>query len=522
MLSMWLSRFVHVVSLFATVIASTHGIERQSLPPIIYIPGFEGSLLASSSVDRYPSSITRIVITVRNLLVRLGIPVLPGQRRLVHGNPEPIFLAPTSAAAFPTLIARLSEVYKPNTGTHAPPRDLSHQILAPYPDSLAAVDYPVAACAPPPYSRIAHCVPIPAPGPFAALTAVLTSRYNYTAGETLLAAPYDWRLPPHAILDARTSPWPNLLRGLIDDANGASILVAHGYGCVLASRFLASSPPAWSAIFVSHLYCLSPTNGGGAAASVAMQLISGHVPPVTPPRTLHSTDAIPSPRKRLDFRHIEFTLGLRRARNDAPLPSVAGPWDDVARCKSSRHLATAMPGAAQLARTYGSLVSMLHVPVRDKDSLRIQSGNNSLVRISDVSYGVGVKWQRRLALDGLNDIIFAARIDKLLVREVIIATEVQANVLTTCVYGSGIDTPETLLYAGGTAGKKTSPPSVTWSSGDGVVAAKNAASYCNHLSRAQKDKAVTIRDLPGTTHFDLDALAVPLYNDLDQLSFRIV
>jgi Lecithin:cholesterol acyltransferase len=327
-----------LVAVLASVALATSSDGLAAAPPIVYIPGFEGTLLAEHVTPL--ASIARAGLLIRSALTLLGVspapPYTPAQRFAARNA---AFLAPTNPTSFPALALRLSQEYRPDTHSYRPPRGVLRSQLSPHPDALAASDYPVAGCAPTPSSRIAHCLPVPVPGPFAALTDILTARYNYTPGVTLHAAPYDWRLPPSAILDPRSSSWRQTLTGLLDQLTAAhptpAIVIAHGYGCVLAARFLESAPPAWRATSVSRLFCLAPTHDGGAAASAALRLISGHMPPATPPRTLRSADGIPNPRERLDFRQVEFALGLRRGRRAPPLPDVAGPWDEVA-CPAPR------------------------------------------------------------------------------------------------------------------------------------------------------------------------------------------
>jgi hypothetical protein len=378
--------------------------------------------------------------------------------------------------------------------------------------SVAAADYARAECAPPPVSRIAHCVPVPAPGPLTALAHALAAEYGYVVGDSIAAVPYDHRPPPHRLAHPQAA-FARALRRVIAELAPAdavpTLIVAHGYGCIVASLFLAAAEPAWRERHVGRLWCIAAPLRGSTAA--AMQFISGHVvrvPGHGPAGGLASWANARVP-GRIDARAMEFTLGLQaRPRRRSLLPRVAGVWDLIGGGTRLHR-----PGpAVEALRGLGSLAALL--------PSGCAAGNESLrfpVSHGGARHPFGRDGMRAMADAMLGSPAAGERVYAAMSWADDGGAPPAPHVPVTCVYGSGIDTPGTLSYASGRpAGDE--PPAIDWVSGDGSVAV-HSASFCSAWEPLQA-QAVEVHDVPLTRHDDLQALTATLRSHLDSCGLR--
>lgn len=112
----------------------------------------------------------------------------------------------------------------------------------------------------------------------------------------------------------------------MESSASPALLVAHGYGCPLVSAFLSERPASWRAAHVRRLVCAAAPLRGSFSARAALRDGEGLLTAGGAHR--YAGAAVNARQKgRLDFRGMEFELGLRRKRRD-PLPDVPGPWDE--------------------------------------------------------------------------------------------------------------------------------------------------------------------------------------------------
>jgi hypothetical protein len=144
------------------------------------------------------------------------------------------------------------------------------------------------------------------------------------------------------------------------------------------------------------------------------------------------------------------------------------------------------------------------------------------VTIGGVSHAPNVEAMRRMASDSLQDDVLASHIHGVLARE----QEEEADrcpprVLVTCVYGSGVDTPGTVLYRQTSNVLDIPVPAIDWVDGDGVVVASIAARRCTCWNSTQAE-AVHVHGVPATNHYDIVALSAPLLDFLNGFSWQSV
>jgi pimeloyl-ACP methyl ester carboxylesterase len=431
---------------------------EPQLPPIVIVPGFEGSLLATPSAN--------------------------------------LFLSPLSAASWNRIAEVLPLTYSESSGAYKSASTGTHDArvtLAGERYDLPAADYPAATCAPEPFSRVGHCLPLPATGPVANLTALLAAKYSYQHGRTMFGAPYDWRLPPEHLVRGR---WGSDMTALLSSLNRNTLVVAHGYGCTIAAAYLSERAASWRRAHVARLYCLAAPLDG--TVSAALRMISGHLPPYEARRTWSSASNADSA-SRLDFRSVEFELGLRRARRRA-LPFVPGIWDP-----GHNQLP---PGAAALFRGFGSLMAML--PRKSNNS------NMAVVRVGETEYRATSHDMVLLAETALSDPVLARHISFVQGRRTVVdGYELAPGVPVTCVIGTGTETPGLLSYRGTGMAEQLELHEIEMTDGDGVVETRSAMA-CARWKTGQME-GVDVDNVPKAGHFDLVALARSLFVHLDTL-----
>lgn len=285
---------------------------RGELPPLVVVPGFQGTLL----------------------------------QRCDRGGCLPLFLAPLTDSGWRAVYAALCEYgasVRAATGA-------------------AALEYPVATCAPSPMSHVGHCLPLPGAGALQELLGVLTGSFGYVDGVSLHAAGYDWRLDP---AEVSASAWGPAFARAVERNARASVIVAHGYGCIVVAHYLARMPSDWKRAHIAHLWCLAAPLFGAASARNATVAGTG-ILTVGNAHTIWRATSNLHP-SRLDFRMMEFELGLRKTRRVA-LPPTAGPWDVSAAppatpAKDRIALALSLPSVRAMLPRADLAAPAPHVPV---------------------------------------------------------------------------------------------------------------------------------------------------------------
>lgn len=459
-------------------------------PPIVLVPGFEGSLFQHSRKSR-----TR------------------------EFGSSTIFLAPVTDESASVICKQLALDYQVKADRYRSHFDLK---VIGNEGGVSTTEYPQATCAP--SSCIAHCVPVPAVGPINRLAQKLSADYGYVNDVSLFGAPYDWRLPPHQLRGqpdrAADSSWTHTLERLISGAvfstaeKVPALIFAHGYGCVLVSQFLATTSDEWRQSHVSRLWCVSAPLGGTAVA--AMELLSGfswH----NSPRTLQSF-ANARVEGRLDFRSMEFELGLRRTRRQ-PLPHVAGVWDDQLDSTGAWRLVGPTTECSSVKRGFGSLIAMLPNKFRQLSSADQFKISTSGGQAFDANDGA----MERVAAEILRDPTLAKHMDAVFRNRLKANTsKVQSTtkdapaaprVQVHCVFGSNVSTPGALQFG---CTDLRCPPSIHMVSGDGLVEDLNA-DICEKWADMQEQQVVVERKA-NVQHFDLLSLSSSLFAYLDALN----
>jgi pimeloyl-ACP methyl ester carboxylesterase len=425
-------------------------------PPIVIVPGFEGSLLAT------PES--------------------------------KLFLSPLSKSSWTNLADILRLTYLEEYGSYESAAGTSRHLqvtLAGGPYDLAITDYPAATCAPGPLSRLAHCLPLPASGPISILGTHLSKIYGYQPGRDIFGAPYDWRLPPSHLTGGR---WGKDLVRLVSSLND-TLVVAHGYGCIIASRIISMQPESWRREHISRLYCLAGTLDG--TVSSMLRLISGQLSPAETARMWSSASDV-NFGSRLDFREVEFELGLRRSHRRS-LPVVAGLWD-TSRSEEAK-------GCVALYRSFGSLIAMVPRYTSNTSSA-------SFVRFGGRVFEGTQEGTHLMVMTCLSDSRFADHFSGLWTREAEAEGARRApGVPVTCVFGTGLDTPGKLIYSDVGETGRPELMDVEMRDGDGLVESRSAL-VCQHWKAGQSDH-VQIVEVPNAGHFDLAGLSRSLFSDLN-------
>ncbi|OEL36560.1 Lecithin-cholesterol acyltransferase-like 1, partial [Dichanthelium oligosanthes] len=99
---------------------------------------------------------------------------------------------------------------------------------------------------------------------------------GYRDGETLLAAPYDFRYAvappghPSAVGDRYFRDLGRLIQESRLSQGRPAIVVAHSFGCALTYQFLLSRPLPWRRRYVKHVVLLGSALGGFAAGMDAL------------------------------------------------------------------------------------------------------------------------------------------------------------------------------------------------------------------------------------------------------------
>lgn len=248
--------------------SSSASVANQLVTPLIFIPGFQGTILS-------------------------------------HGS-KPLFLAPMTPSTWQGTYDILRT---------APNLDIS----LPH-----AVDYPAAACAPSPFSHIGHCLPLPALGPVNDLFTCL-EKMGYKRTQSLHSVGYDWRFGIRKTL--HDTSFTHDLTNIAERSPSPVLLVAHGYGCPLTAQFLSERPGSWCKRHISRLICAAAPLRESFSAKEAIRDGEGFLTAGTAHR--YAGPAVNVRQKgRLDFRPMEFELGLRRGTRRDHLPNVSGPWDE--------------------------------------------------------------------------------------------------------------------------------------------------------------------------------------------------
>ena len=138
------------------------------------------------------------------------------------------------------------------------------------------------------------------------------------------AVGYDWRHDTSAILSEAS--FTDRLARKVEEAGRPVVIAAHGYGCPLAAAFMNARDESWKKRHVLHFLCAGAPLLASTAARQAIAKGDGMLMTGMAHRYI---DAAANVREegRLDFRAMEFELGLRRGRRRDHLPVVLGVWD---------------------------------------------------------------------------------------------------------------------------------------------------------------------------------------------------
>lgn len=262
---------------------------KSSTSPVIFIPGFQGTLLYDCS----------------------------GR---TQNTCNPLFLSPLVPYSY-------QHVYD--------------SLLLPYPAVTAfshlpyTADYPTFTCPPSPFSHIAHCNPLPAKG---TVHQLINHLLQANPPVHVDVVPYDWRQSaPDLLSPSGSSAFVQAFTTALDKRSAPAVVVAHGTACRLVARFLNtmhtgsgncsssdtdtdkdSNPP------VKAFICLAPATSQDAVD--ALQNGTGLLTEIAHAHAHADACANVWDSHRLDFTYIDSELGLSRRRRSA-MPHVPGVWD---------------------------------------------------------------------------------------------------------------------------------------------------------------------------------------------------
>jgi len=262
---------------------------EEDRPPIVIVPGYEGTILSRRYRRILPSWVSR------------WLSIRPGK---------------SSTSVCGSSIYRSPLVFgSVRCWVNQSAKDIM------IPTDVKWIDYPNASCLSGEFSHVGHCHPWPTKGPIQNMIDRLETEIGYRRDIDIHGIGYDWS---SSFAEMRE----NVALGLdsrLSATSPAAIVLAHGLGCSIAASVIQDRirSEKWSRKYTIRAFvCVAgdfrPIDKVSSLTRDSASLRSRYYGP------FENTDI----HDRLSLTHIEHHMGLRRGRR-SNVPVQSGPWDIV-------------------------------------------------------------------------------------------------------------------------------------------------------------------------------------------------